>query len=73
MEIVQVCGESFEVIELFEYHVLVQDPETLAIFLIEYQSVDPEAKVKYTITDSNLFSLKGYSRWPKLPRNTKQK
>jgi hypothetical protein len=73
METIRVCGNELEVIEVFDLCLLVQDPETLAIFVIEYHQIDPSLDVKYTGSDSNVISLKGYLQWPTRRKRKKTK
>lgn len=64
MENIYVCGVFVEIVEVFEHHVLVQDPATMAVFLVEYQNITPGGAVKYNDRDdSNVISLKGWKRW----------
>jgi hypothetical protein len=64
MEIVCICGARAEVIEVFEYHILVQDIDTLDIFTVEISQIDSDAEPAYSDkTESNVVSLKGRTEW----------
>lgn len=61
MENVKILNIVYDVIEWFDYHVLVQNPDTAELFLVEYQNIDPASGIKYTeVSDSNVVSIRSW-------------
>jgi hypothetical protein len=65
METIRIYEKTYDVIETFDYHVLLQDADG-KLFLIEYQNLGYTQVVKYDEDcESNVISLKGWASWPK--------
>lgn len=67
----RVYGVEVDAIEVFVYHVLVQEPNTGLIYLVllddlEVVSADPDTDTDSEIT--KILSLKGWKEWQKNPQ-----
>jgi len=70
MNIIRIYEKSYEIIEFFEFHILVQEVGTGIISLIEYQQVN-SSPVQNVEEDSNIISLKGFARWQRRVKKRK--
>jgi len=53
----KIGGNSVEVIELFEDHLLVQEVLSKRIYLVYYYELDPGNEMVYNNIDSNILSM----------------
>lgn len=65
METVFFKGAELDVVELFPEFVVVQDPNSKAVFLLAYEQIDPPSHPDYNdgSIDGNVISLEGYLLW----------
>jgi len=73
---VKAHGVSVDILELFDDLILIQEIISKNIYLITYNCIDPHDNIGYNSKceeDSNVISLKGWSRWQGRKKQPKKK